>query len=252
MTIEVETKSKGMPLVISLLDVLKHNPKPKQTAAIFTDPLGYSQAVQETSILLQAGQAYRVFPVQSSGSFHPKVWLTHGEKGTLLVAGSGNLTPTGFNGNTEVFDALLFTEKAPATKKLQEQILHFLDGLQQQMAKRIETANDHNDVLGVWKGIIKSLPVSDKMSPFAGVEFLHSYGSALIEKLPKDLMGADLSVTAPYFGGGVGGLQLLQDTLEPNQIHVYPARDEKGGIDFSMTDAAKMEGLSVSAGVKVV
>ena len=57
---------------------------------------------QPVGTLRHLGRRYFLIPVESSGAFHPKVFLRLGHDGGLAWVGSGNLTRGGWGANSEL------------------------------------------------------------------------------------------------------------------------------------------------------
>lgn len=93
---------------------------------IISDTDGYQRALNEAAALQSAAQDYIVLPAPISGCFHPKVWLSIGEKQAVLLVGSGNLTQAGFMHNAEFFDAISFNEESPIAPTMLKSIQSFV------------------------------------------------------------------------------------------------------------------------------
>src|SRR5437879_1054671 len=67
---------------------------------ILVDRFGFKRALDEATALESAGQNYVVATPPTSRCLHAKVWLIMNDSEAALVAGSGNLTQSGFVSNT--------------------------------------------------------------------------------------------------------------------------------------------------------
>lgn len=185
---------------------------------IISDSIGYQRALTESPALRGAGQNYLVVPAPIKTTFHPKVWLVMDDENAALLAGSGNLTQSGFMDNAELFDAVLVSKREPAAKVVLDDILTFLQGLQSMWLSEGQSDSYCLEMLEEMAGHLKTFPTSNKSS---SIRFLSSFGGPLISQLPKAAASGQLYVAAPYFGGTLDGLSLLSSRYR-NNISVFP------------------------------
>jgi hypothetical protein len=148
---------------------------------VLCDRVGFHRALVEASALRHVGREYMAMCAPTPHSFHPKVWLLINDDQAALLAGSGNLTQSGFMTNLEVFDAVLLDKSGPH-QALAGDILRFLDGLH-----------------GLWSGTGRDgLLVSDTLAQMrealerlrggmsaeeSDVRFLTRFGGPLLDQL---------------------------------------------------------------------
>jgi len=77
---------------------------------VFIDGYYYSVLMQQLSGQeMNVSPGYSLYPVFEKSIFHPKIWMLFGEKESLLIVGSGNLTNSGNGNNDEIWGAFHFS-----------------------------------------------------------------------------------------------------------------------------------------------
>src|SRR5271165_2152721 len=168
---------------------------------IVCDSIGYERALTEGAALQGAAQDYQVARAPVAGCFHPKVWIIIGGEESVLLAGSGNLTQTGFVNNAELFDALRISAETPVSPQLLDSTRTFVGGLAQMWPNEDSKHLLCTETLGRIGEALSMLPTST--APQDEVRFLHSCRGSLLDQLPETPNSRELYIASPYFGGSL-------------------------------------------------
>lgn len=202
---------------------------------IICDSLGYHRALTEGAALQGAGQAYTVVPAPVKGSFHPKVWISVSDTDLAILVGSGNLTQSGFIQNAEYFDMLHFSEEAPPSEAVLDDIRSFVDGLTAMWSKEDQGQLICVELLRQIGKALSSFRGAGAMDSLSSVRLLHSFSGALHEALPEIEGCSDLYMAAPFFGGKSRGVDLLRTRYPDARLHLYPAIHSNGEVDLPVS-----------------
>lgn len=210
---------------------------------LLADHLGYQNALVEAAALRGVGRDYMAACVPCGGSFHPKVWLLIGEDEAAVMAGSGNLTRSGFMDNAELFDAVHLKKDGPH-RTVAEGVVAFLAGLRGQWS----AAGDRDllvpDSLAEMQEALTHLARGMPPDPDPELRFLSNYPQPLVEQLAAVMGGGTLHVAAPYFGGSVAAVENLRTHLRPKKVKVYPAVHCDETLDVPLKKLSATPGVS--------
>jgi len=198
---------------------------------IVSDSFGFDRAIDEATALEHAGQTYVVAAPPSNRCLHAKVWLIATDAEAVLLVGSGNLTQSGFVGNAELFDVLRVTTDAPASTNLVLNVRQFLDGLASLWPQG--SSSLARAALAEISEAVAALPVRPSATA-SEPAFIHSCHEAIIAQLPDDRDTGRISVAAPFFGGDVGGIELLTRKYPQAKLRVFPAVHREDSIDMPL------------------
>ncbi len=162
---------------------------------IVSDSFGFDRAIDEATALENAGQAYVVAAPPSSRCLHAKVWLLANDAEAVLLVGSGNLTQSGFVGNTELFDVLHVSSTSRASLSLLSSIQRFLRGLASLWPKG--SGSLAADALAEISHAVAALPSAESTTT-GEPTFLHTFDGALINQLPNLPDVERVSLAAPF------------------------------------------------------
>jgi hypothetical protein len=210
---------------------------------VLCDQVGFQRALVEASALHAVGREYLAVCAPATHSFHPKVWLMIGEDAAALLVGSGNLTQSGFRTNLELFDAVQLTQDGPY-RILAGDILHFLDGLIGLWAGTGNAGLLVVDTLSEMRKAMQELSAGMSAEEAGGIRFLTNFGGPLWEQFKAFFEGGTLHVAAPYFGGSVSGLRSLRETLNLQNLKVFPGIHAGEAIDVPLEDVTAIPGTT--------
>jgi hypothetical protein len=193
----------------------------------------------------RAGTYYTISGAQSSGVFHPKLFLQLGRKRGRLIIGSANLTPSGLAGNLEIVSTLSCDETDAAAQQLIAQAwrfaARFADGTQQSV----------NDQIAWMRA---RTPWLDSVTPATGlVELNDGSRAALLLSGESEGIGRQfarlidepvsrLIVISPYWDPELVALSFLQDRLQPENVAVIVDKQTK---EFPKEAAPRIDNLSL-------
>ncbi len=201
---------------------------------IVCDTIGYQRAMSEGPALQGAGQNYLVAPAPFKGSFHSKVWIVIGENELAILAGSGNLTQSGFIGNAELFDALFFDKDTKPSPQLLEDIVSFVSGLASMWEANTTKGSLCVETLNQIRQEIARFGSAPSTQPT--VRLLHSFAQEpLFESLPDVADCSDIYAASPYFGGKTDGIELLRSRYPGARLHLYPAIHNSDELDIPLS-----------------
>jgi len=198
---------------------------------IICDSFGFARAIDEAPALERAGQEYLVAVAPPNRCLHAKVWLAIGDDEAALLVGSGNLTQSGFLTNAELFDGLHFGSDRALPTGFAANIQSFLSGI----ANLVRT--------GVSSLAADSIEeIQNEFSKFAAgpnsgdsrAQFVHSFDKPIVDQLPLSADQKRLFVAAPFFGGSLGGLQMLAARCPRSLLHVFPAVHSGDTVDLNI------------------
>lgn len=207
-----------------------------KSCTIIADGKGYRNALKEGAALRDAGEGYLVVPAPTE-CFHAKVWIIANNEELLVVAGSGNLTQSGFMTNAEVFDEYHCTRESSSENMIKD-LIAFTSGLANMWKEE-----DGSRTLCVEfireleKCIALFLPSSEATDE--SMRFLHSFAGPLIDQLPDVEECGDLYLAAPYFGKSMKGIELIGDRYPEAKKFVFPGRHPGDCIDVSKEEIRK-------------
>lgn len=205
---------------------------------IVSDATGYQRALQEGPALQGAAQEYMVAEAPGTGCFHAKVWLIVSETEMALLAGSGNLTQSGFILNAEMFDALHYTVDDPPHKELLDDAVAFLSGLSSMWADEASGTVLYVETLSKMRAALKPFEKGNR-SDASAPRFMHNLGESLLNRLPPDSRCKDLFIAAPFFGGKTRGLDLLSARCGKPRLHIFPAVHDGKTVDLPVETVKK-------------
>lgn len=85
-----------------------------QNVTVLVDGKYYGTLMEQPTLQEHAiNNRYALYPIFSTGIFHPKIMMLFGKKEGLLIIGSGNLTSSGLGGNDEIWGAFHFSSVNP-------------------------------------------------------------------------------------------------------------------------------------------
>lgn len=203
---------------------------------ILADSHGFRSSLVEATALRGVGRDYLAacVPVTGTAAFHPKVWVLVAEDAMAVLAGSGNLTRSGFLDNAELFDAVHLRAGGPH-RAVAEGVLAFLDGLRGHWPGGGEGRLVTETVTQV-RSAVAAVAATMPVDPNPTVRFLSSYQGPLVEQLAGPLGGGTLYAAAPYFGGSTAGVEDLHAHLAPKRLKVFPAVHGGGEVDVQLEE----------------
>lgn len=220
-------------------------PKLKRSAlrscVVLADPHGFRSSLVEAAALRGVGRDYlaAAVPLVGGGAFHPKVWMLVGDGEAALLAGSGNLTRSGFIDNAEVFDAVHLKAGGPH-RAVADGALAFLDGLMKRCGENPLAREAVADTRAALAAVADAMPPD----PDPPVQFLSTFTGPLVEQLAEPMGGGALFAAAPYFGNSTAGLELLHDRLKPTVLNVFPAVHPGNELNVSLAAVRAAPGVS--------
>lgn len=169
-----------------------------------------------------AGSEYTLFPMQASGSFHPKIILLAGEKKGLVLVGSHNMTISGISVNKEITTRFDVRTTAGDNSHalacdiwsfIEEWVEHQRDKIPGQLIEAVSAIRN----MAPW---LKK-KAKEKDSP---VRFIGSSpkGPSLWEKVQSHISCeiSRITVIGPFFDKGFAFLKTLKKQLSPREIFV--------------------------------
>lgn len=217
-----------------------------RSCLVLCDKLGFQRATVELSALRSVGREYMAICVPAQHSFHPKVWLMIGKGKAALLVGSGNLTQSGFMDNDELFDVVELIEGGPS-QNIAKDIVSFLTGLRSfwpgVSPRRFLAIEILDEMQLAIEGLAGNMPNEEDPD----VRFLSNFNGPLVAQFRNYFFGGTIRVAAPYFGGGTGGIRILQEKLGPTQIRVFPAVHHGNELDLSTAELDDLNGVSIQA-----
>lgn len=177
---------------------------------ILCDKTGFQRATVESSALRSAGREYMAACAPVRHSFHPKVWIMIGDGKAAVLAGSGNLTQSGFMDNAELFDVVQLNAGGPH-RTVAEDTAAFVKGLQSLWtevdARRLLSIEALDDMRNALEALANRMPADGDPS----LRLLTNFGGPLAEQFTDYFHGGTLQIASPYFGGSTEGVELLRD-----------------------------------------
>jgi hypothetical protein len=210
-----------------------------KSCLIISDSIGYQRALTEGPALMSAAQNYLVVPAPASGCFHPKVWIIVGENEAAILVGSGNLTQSGFMSNAELFDSVHFSTTLPGPVEVLGSMKSFVTGLSQMWGTEDRESLLCIEKLKKIRESLNTIP-ADLESDGGSLTFMHSYNGSMLSQLPPNDSIDELFVAAPYFGGDIRGLELLNSHFGKPILHIFPGIHSGKKIDLPI-DRARTE-----------
>ena len=201
-----------------------------KSCLIISDNIGYQRALTEGPALMSAAQNYLVVPAPTSGCFHPKVWIIVGENEAAILVGSGNLTQSGFMSNAELFDSVLFSNAQPGPTEVLKSMKSFVSGLSEMWREEDRDKLLCIEILNEVNKSLDTIPANHD-SDGKNLRFIHSCNGRMLSQLPNDRID-ELFVAAPYFGGSISGLELLNSHFGKPSLHIFPGIHSGKQIDL--------------------
>ncbi|QAS52350.1 hypothetical protein [Halobacillus litoralis] len=181
---------------------------------LFIDHNSLQDSVKHPNIT-ELGKSYLVTPMETNHAFHPKVYLLLGEKKAKLIIGSGNLTPSGFITNKELFNVFtyevgrnkdhlhiinaalsMFWQTKPSNNKLMEELM-----AQLQTFYYLNNFNRENNALSMFMNLERS--IQDQLS----------------EILPEVIKRIDCMT--PYFDQSLAVINHWHQKYNPEKVSIY-------------------------------
>lgn len=209
---------------------------------ILCDKKGFRKATSEAFALRSATREYLAAPAPCSGSFHPKVWMLLNQERFALLVGSGNLTQSGFIDNYELFE-IYELGSGDAGLELANDAGRFLDGLANlwtgdSQLLAVDTLHEIRKALNSFSEDLQANPDGPRLvSSFDG-----HFTNALSKLSPAP---DELHVASPFFGASLNGIQELKASVNPKQMHIFPAMHSGALVDLPVEDALEIDGVSI-------
>ena len=162
------------------------------------------------------------------------------------MVGSGNLTQSGFMGNVELFDVIEIRKNEKGPKAVLEGIIKFLNGLRGLWKDIQDVSLIALDTLDKITKAVNELTEEVEHDETERVEFITSFDGSIVERFPNVSEKSTLLIAAPYFGGSIKGVSLLQQILNPQKIEVFPAIHDGDYVDIPLADLTSLSGVSAS------
>lgn len=213
---------------------------------ILCDEFGFRRAATEAGALTAVSNSYMVVVPPASRTLHSKVWLMANQDRVALLVGSGNLTQSGFMQNNELFDVLEISSAAGSAVLL-EDVRLLLDGLDDHCSDFSRKYTLLKDFFTELKMICQNIPVKMAEHGWEEVRLLTSFHGPIIEQIASLVSDCDLYVAAPYFGGSLQGLSLLQRAVNARNTVVFPGLDADDAVDAPIQEIVSLPNTRICA-----
>lgn len=157
--------------------------------------------------LRTAGQDYLLGLAATPRAFHPKLMLLHGSDGALAAIGSGNLTASGWQYNTELWRCFEATPAGAPTQPLQG----LVDWLEQ-LATTVTLAGPHRDALH--RHHDKLLQLLDRLPEQPNAARVLPLDTPILDALPHGPVD-ELLLAAPFIDRQADAVAALLTRLQP-------------------------------------
>ena len=172
--------------------------------------------------LRSAGQEYLLGFADTPRAFHPKLMLLQGGDGVLAAIGSGNLTTSGWQFNTELWRCLEGTASGAPTQPLLE-LAEWLD----QLTTTATMAGPHRDAIRRSTDRLLTLMtrVPEQPSPVRVLPL----DRPIIDGLPRGPVD-ELILAAPFIDPAAEAIDTLLQRLQPRQTTIV-LQEDRGRFD---------------------
>jgi len=159
--------------------------------------------------LRSAGQEYLLGLAATRRAFHPKLMMLHGSDGALAAIGSGNLTTSGWQYNTELWRCFEATNAGAPTQPLRG-LVDWLD----QLSTTATLAGPHRDavhrVVDKLRGLLARLPEQPSQARVLPLD------RPIIDALPYRPVD-ELLLAAPFIDPTADAIAALLARLQPTR-----------------------------------
>lgn len=162
--------------------------------------------------LRTAGQEYLLGLAATPRAFHPKLMLLHGGDGALAAIGSGNLTTSGWQYNTELWRCFEATPAGAPTQPLRG-LVDWLD----QLATTATLAAPHRDALRRHRDKLRNL--LDRLPEQPSPARVLPLNTPIIDALPQGPVD-ELLLAAPFIDPATEAVAALLARLQPARTTV--------------------------------
>ncbi|GAA1825396.1 hypothetical protein GCM10009714_03850 [Microlunatus capsulatus] len=172
--------------------------------------------------LRSAGQEYLLGLAATPRAFHPKLMLLQGGDGALAAIGSGNLTTSGWQYNTELWRCLEATAAGAPTQPLLE-LAEWLD----QLTTTATLAGPHRDA--VHRSTDRLLALLTRVPEQSSTVRVLPLDRPVIEGLPQGPVD-ELLLAAPFIDPAADAIHALLKRLQPRQATIV-LQEHRGVFD---------------------
>jgi hypothetical protein len=167
-------------------------------------------------------RGYSIAGIESPGVFHPKILLFLGQKEAAIIIGSGNITPSGYGRNMEIWGAFHINGPQDPKAGLVLQVWDYLKSILQEIPGftnlRLTFAEENarwiNEIVPQSNSIINNNQV---------INFFHNdKGGGIREKLRLSINTpvSRITIISPYFDKELQMVQGLKEDYNPNEIRI--------------------------------
>ncbi|MCD6401708.1 MAG: hypothetical protein J7L73_07240 [Anaerolineales bacterium] len=176
-----------------------------------------------TGFAKSISRGYTITGIHSRGAFHPKLYLFIGEKEGAFIIGSGNITPSGFGRNTEIWGAFHINGPEDSKSGMFMQAWEYIKSRLQQIPGSVTQRIHFAEQNASW---LRDIPLKDSvlLDDNSTLYFLYNNpeGNTIATRIEELITGEakEIVIVSPFYDKDLSLTERFLDIYKPERIKI--------------------------------